>query len=134
MGFSRQEYWSRYPFTSPGYLHDPEIELRPPKYQADSLPSEPLGKRDILVMGYTGDILVNSKVKKWKLVTQLCPTLCDLMDYSPPDSSVHGILQARILEWVAIFFSRTSSWPRDQTQVSCISGRLFTDWANGNTK
>ena len=48
------------------------------------------------------------------------------MDGSPPDSSVHGILQARILEWVAITFSRGSSRPRDQIQVSCLSGRLFT--------
>ena len=46
------------------------------------------------------------------------------MDYSPPGSSVHGILQARILEWVAISFFRGSSWPRSQTQVSCIAGRL----------
>ena len=44
--------------------------------------------------------------------------------YSPPGSSVHGILQARVLEWVAISFSRGSSWPRDWTQVSCIAGRL----------
>ena len=49
------------------------------------------------------------------LVTQLCPTLCDPMDCSPPSSSVHGILQARILGWVAIPFSKGSSRPRDQT-------------------
>ena len=48
------------------------------------------------------------------------------MDYSPPGSSVHRILQARILEWVAIPFSRGSSWPKDWTQVSCIAGRFFT--------
>ena len=48
-------------------------------------------------------------------VTQLCSTLCDPMDCNPPGSSVHGILQARILEWVAIPFSRGSSWPRDHT-------------------
>ena len=53
-------------------------------------------------------------------VAQSCPTLCDPMDCCPPDSSVRGILQARILEWVAISFSRGSSWPRDQTQVSHI--------------
>ena len=63
------------------------------------------------------------------LVVQLCLTLCDPMDYSPPGSSVHGILQARILEWVAIPFSRGSSQPRDQTLVSCIAGRFFTIWA-----
>ena len=51
---------------------------------------------------------------------QLCPTVCDPMDCSPPGSSVHGISQASILEWVAISFSRGSSQPRDQTQVSYI--------------
>ena len=49
--------------------------------------------------------------------------------YSPPGSSVHGIFQARILAWIAISFSRGSSWPRDQTQVSRIAGRCFTIWA-----
>ena len=52
------------------------------------------------------------------LATQSCLTLCDPVDCSPPGSSVHGILQARILEWVAISFSRGSSRPRDRTQVS----------------
>ena len=56
----------------------------------------------------------------------LCPTLCDPMDCSPLGSSVHGISQARILEWVAIPFYRGSSQHRDQTQVSCIAGRFFT--------
>ena len=51
------------------------------------------------------------------------------MNCSPPGSSVHGIFQARILEWVAIPFSRGSSQPRDQTQVSCMTGRFFTIWA-----
>ena len=63
------------------------------------------------------------------LVAQWCPTLCDPMDCSLPGCSVHGISQARILEWVAIPFSRGSSWPRDQTQVSCIAGGFFTFWA-----
>ena len=65
------------------------------------------------------------------LVAQLCPTRCDPMDYGLPGSSVHGILQARILEWIAIPFSRRSFWPRDQTQVFCIAGRFFTVWATG---
>ena len=60
------------------------------------------------------------------LVAQSCPTLCDPLDCSPPGPSVHGILQARILEWVAIPFSRRSSQPRDQTLVSGIVGRFFT--------
>ena len=58
---------------------------------------------------------------KWSEVAQSCPTLCDPMDCSPPGSSVHGIFQAWILEWVAISFSRGSSWPRDQTLISYIS-------------
>ena len=63
------------------------------------------------------------------LVAQLRPTLCDSMDCSAPGSSVHGILQARILEWVVISFSRGSSRPRDQTRVSRIGGRCFNLWA-----
>ena len=51
------------------------------------------------------------------------------MDCSLSGSSVHGILQARMLEWVTIPFSRGSSWPKDQTQVSCIAGRFLTVWA-----
>ena len=57
-------------------------------------------------------------------VVQSCLTLCDLMDSTQPSSSVHGIFQARILEWVAISFSRGSSRPRDQTRVSHIVGAL----------
>ena len=60
------------------------------------------------------------------LVAQLCLTLCDPVDCSPPGSSVHVILQARILEWVDIPFSRESSQPRDRTRVSHIAGRFFT--------
>ena len=62
------------------------------------------------------------------LVATSCPTLCNPMDCSPPGSSLHGISQARILEWVAVSFSRGFSWPRGQTQVSCTVGRLFMDW------
>ena len=51
------------------------------------------------------------------------------MDCGPPGSSVHGILQARILEWVAIPFSRGSSQPRDRAQIFCLAGRFFTVWA-----
>ena len=59
----------------------------------------------------------------WKVkVTQSCPTLCNPMDYT-----VHGILQARILEWVAFPFSRASSQPRDRTQVSFIADRLLAE-------
>ena len=64
----------------------------------------------------TGSFWIIQKVE----VTQLCPTLYDLMDYT-----VHGILQARTLEWVAFPFSRESSQPRDQTQVSRLAGGFF---------
>ena len=66
------------------------------------------------------------------LVAQSCPTLCDPWDGSPSGSSVHGILQARILEWAAIPFSRGSSRPRDRTQIFCIACRFFTVWATGD--
>ena len=65
---------------------------------------------------------------------QSCPTLCNAMDCSPPGSSVHGILQTGILEWVAILFSRESSQPRDQTWVSCIAGRFLTFWVTRKTQ
>ena len=60
------------------------------------------------------------------LVAKSCQTLYDSMDCSPPSSSVHGISQARILELIAISFSKRSSWPRDQSHVSCLAGRFFT--------
>ena len=60
---------------------------------------------------------------------QSCLTLCGLMDCSPPGSSVHGILQARILKWVAMSSSRGSSWLRDQIWVSCIARGFFHRWA-----
>ena len=63
------------------------------------------------------------------LAAQLCLTFCTSMDCSPPGSSVHGILQTRVLEWGAILFSRGSSQPRDWTGVSCIAGSFFTAWA-----
>ena len=68
-------------------------------------------------------------VKVKALVTQSCPTLCDPMGCSPPGTSVCGVSQARILEWVALSFSRVSSRPRDRTLVSCIAGSFLTIWA-----
>ena len=63
------------------------------------------------------------------LVAQSCPTLCDPMDCSPAGSFVHGILQARILDWIAFPFSRGSPQPGDRTQVSRIASGFFTMWA-----
>ena len=74
-------------------------------------------------------LILGWKVKSESEVTQSCPTLCNPVDCSPPGSSIHGIFQARILEWVAISFSRGSSRPRDRTEVSRIAGRCFNLWA-----
>ena len=143
MGFSRQEYWSGLPCPPPGNLPYPGIEPGFPALQVDSLLSEswekPYGsmhESKIQERGQVwcllfGNLLSSGSSSNWKsesIVTQLCPTLCDPMDCSPPGFSIHGIFQARILEWVAISFSRRSSGPRDWTQVSQIAGRLFTVW------
>ena len=78
-------------------------------------------------MGRNGQ---SSFLKVKVLTAQLCPTLCDPMDCSPPSSSVFGILQPRILEWVAMPSSRGYCWPRDRTRVSHVEGRFFTVWAS----
>ena len=157
MGFSRQEYWSGLPFPSPGDLPDPGIKPRSPAWEADTLTSEPplpgikpespalqgdvahetqiqetlklyvplYYKMGEAYLAKTHKVTVNylsclSRVK----VAQSCLTLSDPMDYI-----LHGILQARILEWVAFPFSRGSSQPRDWTQVSRIAGKFFICWA-----
>jgi len=112
MPFSRGSPQPRDQTQSPALQADslpsePPMCLKSPALQADSLPSEP-----------------PMCLKKVKLLSSV--RLCDLMDCSLLGSSVHGIFQARILEWVAIFFSRVSSQPRNQTQVSHIAGRRFT--------
>ena len=72
----------------------------------------------------------HEKGKVKVLVAQLCVTVCDPMDYSIAGCSIRGILQARILELVAISFFRGPSWPRYWTQVYCTAGRFFTIWAS----
>ena len=79
-----------------------------------------------------GTAISDQDTVKWKKeseVAQSCPTLGDPVDCSLPGSSVHGIFQVIVLEWIAISFSRGSSWPRDPTQVSHIVDRCFTVWA-----
>ena len=103
--FSRQEYWSGLPFASPGDLPDPRIKLS---------------------LLHCSPVLSHlSHCAMW-LVAQSCLTLCNPMDCT---SSVHRILQARTLEWVAMPSSRGSSQPRDRTQVCHIAGGFFTVWA-----
>ena len=121
MGFSRQEYWSGLLFPSPGDLPDPGIEPRSPTQV-----SHIVGRH--FTIWATREILRHEDKKSKSQVAQSCLTLCNPMDCSLPGSSVRGIFQARILEWVAISFSRRSSQPRDRTQVSCISGAFFTIW------
>ena len=72
---------------------------------------------------------ISSVPESESVVAQSCLTAGNPTDCSPPGSSVHGILQARVLEWVAIPFSKGSSHPRDGTWASCTAGRFFTAWA-----
>ena len=129
------------PWNSPGkstgvgsmpfsrWFSQPRDQTRSPALQADCLLSEPPGKSK----GSVIIIVVNTTISSYQFVkvkvTQLCPTLWD-----PMDSIVHGLLQARILDWVAFPFSKGSSQPRDQTQVSSIAGRFFTSWATRETQ
>ena len=92
--------------------------------------SKPLGHISVASL-IIGNYFIQRKVEV--LVPQSYPTLCDPLDCSPPGSSVHGFLKARILEWIAIPFSRESSRLRDGTQVSCIAARFFTVWATSET-
>ena len=109
--FSRREYWSGLPFPSPGNLPDPRMEPRSLALQADSLPTEPPGKPIVFTNHNTIKLEISAKN-------------CTSRNLWP-----HGILQARIPEWVAIPFSRGSSQSRDWTHVYRIAGRLFTSWA-----
>ena len=123
MGFSNQEYGSGLPFPSPGDLPNPGIKHRSPALQADSLLTELQGKPRICIcmcvykyMGFPGASMVKhppaNTAESESEVAQSCPTLCNPIDCSLPGSSVHGIFQAIVLEWVAISFSRGSSRPR----------------------
>ena len=155
MGFSRQEYWSRLPFPSPGDLFD--LRIKPTSLMSpEPATSATWEAKTYILFIYLGYFIFLYRLNRSQLwhvgssslirdrtcapcimstescplghqgspkmkVTQLCPTLCNPMDYT-----VHGILQARILKWVAFPFSRGSSQPRDRTQVSHIAGRFFT--------
>ena len=96
MGFPRQKHWSGLPFLFPGDLPDPEIE-----------PISPALAGRFFSLSHQGNLYAKS--------LQLCPTLCDPVDCGPPGSSIHGVLQARILVWVAMPSSRGSSRPQGST-------------------
>ena len=124
----------------------------PDRLQVDSLPAEPPGKPKNTGVGSLSLLqwIFPTQKSNWVYVTNVYVCVCVYiyiyiyinlvrcsvvsnslgpMDYSPPDSSVHGIFQARILECVTISFSRQSSWPRDPIWVSHVAGWLFTFWA-----
>ena len=114
-GFSRQEYGSGLPCPPPGDI----LGIEPTPLMSPALAG------GFFTTSATWDALISFEAK-WSEVAQSCPTLCDPMDCSLPDSSIHGVFQARILEWVVISFSRRSSQPRGWTRVSHIAGRCFT--------
>ena len=152
----RQEHWNGLPFPSPGYwahrhskthhlmqpcLSERQDSIPPTKAQAHYLPPgsqhrpldqphPPRGRHQKQEELQPWSLRKRDhKHSKFSLATQLCLTLCNPIDYSLPGSSIHGIFQARVLEWVATAFSRGSSQPRDRTRVSHIVGRRFTIWA-----
>ena len=116
MESSRQEYWSGLPCPYLGDLPNPGIE--PASLTSPALAS------GFLTTSATWEACSDMNESE---VPQSCPTLCDPMDCSLSGSSTHGVFQARVLEWIAISFSRGSSRPRNQTRVSHIAG--FTIWA-----
>ena len=143
MSFSRQEYWGGLLFASPGDLPNPGIKPASPAMAGRFVNTESSGQHIYIVVLYQMlspySLLQNTECSSLChtigpcclsfytcLVTQSCPTLCNPMDCIPSGPSVYGIFQARILEWVAISFSRGSSGPRDRIHVSCIAGRFFT--------
>ena len=121
MEFSRQEYCSGL-VPSPGDLPDPGIK-----------PGSLLHRRQILYRWSHQGSLSNDSPLCVCLVAQSCLTLWDPMDCSLPVFSVHGIILAGILEWVAIFFSRGSSQPRDWTCISCIGRQILYHCVTGKT-
>ena len=106
--FPKQEYWRGLPFPSLGDLPDPRIEL------------VSLYCRHIVYCWATREALTICLLLCAQLL-QSCPTLCNSMDRRLPGYSVHGIFPARILEWVAMPSHKGSSWPRDQTHITCVS-------------
>ena len=115
-GFFGQKYWSGLLFPPPGVLPHPGIKPM-------SLVANALAGRFFYHLSHVQSLGMGYKAEHPTL------TLCNPMDCGPPGSSVHGILQAKILEWVAISSSRGSSQPRDSTSITCVScmgGRSFT--------
>ena len=112
MGLSRQKYWSGLPFPPPGNLPDPRIK-----------------PADLTSPALAGGLFITSitwEAPRWKSLSYVLLFATPLT--GPPGSSVHGVLQTRILKWVAILFSRGSSWCKDWSRVSWIADGFFTIW------
>ena len=145
LGLFRQGHWSGLQFPSPVHESESESESEVVSDLCDSmdysLPGSSVhGISQARVLEWGAIAFSLHAVNDWNSaylpitgcsVTRLYLTLCDPMDYSSPDSSVHGISQVRILEWIAVSSSSGSSQPRDRTQVSCIAGVFFTTEPSG---
>ena len=117
MGFSKQEFWSGVPLPSPTYL----IRCQYPKYIKSS-------NNSTTTMTYVQlTVTKETRMLCYAKSLQSCPTLCDPIDGSPPGSPVPGILQARTLEWVAIFFSNAWKWKVKVKLLSRVR-LLATPW------
>ena len=125
MGFSRQEYWVGCHALLQGIFLTQELNLGLPHCRQILYHLRHQGSPCSSKLGHKCGV---------GLVSKPCLTLCDPMDCSPLGSSVHGILQARILEWVAVSFSRASSRPRDWICISYISGGFFTSEPPGQPR
>ena len=125
MGFSRQKYWSGMPLPWSSLIC---VLVLGVGYAKCFFPLKTHGSFELCSDRWLEQGLQCRKTL-WSEVAQSCPPLWDCMDCSLPGSSVHGIFQVRVLEWIAISFSRGNCRPRDWTQVSRIVGRCFTVWA-----
>ena len=141
IGFSRQEYWSGLPFSSPCDLPNPGIELGSPALQTDALSSEPLGKPSEIHSVMSDSLRPQGLYSPWDSPGQntgvgsssLLRGIFSNQESNPGFPHCRWILyqlsykgSPRILEWVAYSFSKRSSQPRNQTGVSCIAGGFFT--------
>ena len=129
MGFSRQDNWGGLPCPPPN-LPDPGI--KPTVLMSPALAGgffTPSTTWEVPLRSVCTCVCVCVCACVCVIVTQSCLTLCDPMDYNSSGSPVHGILQERIWEWVAVPFSRGSSQLKDQNRVSHIARRFFTIWA-----
>ena len=124
MGFSKQEYWSEFPCPPPGDLLDPGIKptsLLLPALAGGFFTTSTSPRKPRNVKGFAQVPELVTALESESEVAQSSPTLCDSIDCSLPGSFVHGIFQAIVLEWIAMPFSRGSSWPRNQTHIFYVS-------------